>query len=56
MNPHHIAYECAYTLVEDYPDRLTPEQYVQAYIATMRPEAADLEMIALACRVIEERI
>lgn len=55
MNPRHRAWECAHALITDYPDRLTQEQYIRAFIATMRPESADLECIAIACRVIEVR-
>ncbi len=55
MNPHHRAWEAAFVLVTQFSDRLTPAQFVAAYVATMAPERADLECIALACRVIEAR-
>lgn len=55
MNPHHAAWECAFVLTTEFVDRLTPEQFVTAYLATLQPERADLECIALACRLIEAR-
>lgn len=51
MNPHHTAWECAFVLITQYPDRLTPEQYIRAFIATMRPERADLECIAVLAQL-----
>lgn len=56
MKASEIAFDCAWALTTDFADRMTPQQFVQAYVACMRgPKRADLECIALACRVIEAR-
>jgi len=54
--PAIIAWECAWVLLQDFRDRLTPDQFLTCWDAYMRgPERADLDCIALACRVIGTR-
>jgi hypothetical protein len=54
---HYAAWLCAYTLSAGHADRLTQAQRVACEIAVMRdPERAPLDMIALACQILGDRI
>lgn len=53
MTPHGRAWECAYVLTTQYPERLTLAQHVACLVALMAgPDLAGLGIIALAATTI----
>lgn len=56
MSIHSIAWECALSLLQDYPERLTIHQAVVCHVAAMAgPDDAPLGVIAIAAQVVGAR-
>lgn len=53
---HSRAFDCAWSLLSEYPERLTVQQCIECHVALMAgPDEAGLGVIAIAAMVIGAR-